>query len=196
MPDDSLLSYCLRSSFFELSGSFLWADILAVDIIVSISLDACAADEDEEDSAEEQADEHDVAPEAAIAHQKHRRHEQVEDSFTNHRLQELEVRRDKLQLAKGDHQQCAEEHLIEFENENHDCTAGNLDVEHVENSRNDHDSTDGHLGDLDPCAKSDAATRLVLFFGGHPKLEAKPTAVATGAAGAVAARDFAPWRLE
>ena len=66
-----------------------------------VSLDAGAANQNEEDAAEGERAHHDITSNVGvIAHEEHRGDEQVEEAFAHDCPQELEVLHDKVQITE------------------------------------------------------------------------------------------------
>ena len=105
----SLPCYRLGCCLSELSRGLLRTDVFSVHVLVTISFDACATNQDEEDSAEAEPKEHSPAPEPSIADEEHRGYKQIEEALARDRLDEQEIRLDELNLAEGYHQQKAKD---------------------------------------------------------------------------------------
>ena len=100
---DSLLSIVsIQRHLYVVPGSAI--DFLSCLLLLTfLSLDACAADEDEEYATGSEAAHHDIPRQALIvSHKVHCRAEDVEKAFAHDRLHELEVPHDELKLTERD----------------------------------------------------------------------------------------------
>ena len=84
--------------------NLLGADVLPVHAVIIIALDARIGHQDEKDATKEQSTAHEIAPKAPIADQKHGGDENIEEAFARHRLEELKVLRNELNLAERHNQ--------------------------------------------------------------------------------------------
>ena len=97
---DCLSCYCSSCFLFSLLLDLLGADVLPVHAVIIVALDARIGHQDEEDATKEQSTAHEIAPKAPIADQKHGGDENIEEAFARHRLEELKVLRNELNLAE------------------------------------------------------------------------------------------------